>query len=87
MSPTRARSRQLFITQRNIDSNLELIEKHHQELNQYIDALEVKVNERMERNEGEILTAYKNHFNLVKKDMEEMKRHTQAQASTENSYI
>lgn len=41
----------------------------------------MKVNERMERNEGEILIAYKNYFSLIKKDMEEMKRHSQAQAS------
>jgi ABC-type molybdate transport system substrate-binding protein len=86
-SPTKMRAQSLFITQKNIDINLSQIQQHHNDLNKYIENIELRVHERVEKNEAEIIMAYKNHINLVKKDMEALKRESQAQASNSNSFV
>ena len=51
-SPNRVTAHKLFITQKNIDTHLTQIQHHHGELNEYINSLEMKVKESMEKNEG-----------------------------------
>ena len=49
--------------------------------------MDERVREVMDHNEAEILFAYKNHVSLVKKDMEELRKQTEAQANSSSSHL
>jgi septation ring formation regulator EzrA len=51
-----------------------------------LDNLDKKVAGIIQNNEAEILTAYKNHFARVKKELEEFKKQTEAQANNSSSF-
>jgi DNA repair exonuclease SbcCD ATPase subunit len=74
------------VTQKTIAYEDE-IHQHHFELIHYLDNLGDKVAGVIEHNEAEIFTAYKKHFARVKKELEEFKKHSEAQANSSNTYL
>ena len=57
------------------------------ELNHYLDKLGSKVQGIINKNEEEMLNAYKNHFFKVKNQLEEFKRLSEDQANSSSSFM
>lgn len=74
---------QLFITSytKGPETQLSIPDLFNQ-FNNIIESLDEKVDSVIERHEADFLTAYRNHMNKIKKELQEMKRKTDDQEKT-----